>query len=167
MVRFLGWEDPLERDTATHSSTLAWRIPWMRGAWRTTVHRVAKSQTWLKWLSMNAQVFTPCGTSLPAFIAFSALQRAWIFSLHTTSLLDSQLNLFSELGLSLKARQEVIIKLQAWYYKPLLRSASTMNWQPSAEGGGRRENCSKNKVPSNVSTNYSSQKLNPRQCFSW
>ena len=27
-VRSLGWEDPLEEGTATHSSTLAWRIPW-------------------------------------------------------------------------------------------------------------------------------------------
>jgi len=26
-VRFLGWEDPLEEDMATHSSILAWRIP--------------------------------------------------------------------------------------------------------------------------------------------
>ena len=27
-VRSLGWEDPLEKEMATHSSTLAWRIPW-------------------------------------------------------------------------------------------------------------------------------------------
>ena len=29
-VLFLGWEDPLEKDVATHSSTsiLAWEIPW-------------------------------------------------------------------------------------------------------------------------------------------
>ena len=27
-VRSLGWEDPLEMGTATHSSILAWRIPW-------------------------------------------------------------------------------------------------------------------------------------------
>ena len=27
-VRSLGWENPLERGTATHSSILAWRIPW-------------------------------------------------------------------------------------------------------------------------------------------
>ena len=27
-VRFLGWEDPLEKGKATHSSILAWRIPW-------------------------------------------------------------------------------------------------------------------------------------------
>ena len=84
-VRFLTWEDPLEKGqtthsifltfpggsdgkesafnegdlgsipglgrltmdkgTATHSSILAWRIPMDRGAWCTTVHGVAKSQT--------------------------------------------------------------------------------------------------------------------------
>ena len=27
-VRALGWEDPLEKKTATHSSILAWEIPW-------------------------------------------------------------------------------------------------------------------------------------------
>ena len=27
-VGSLGWEDPLEEGTATHSSILAWRIPW-------------------------------------------------------------------------------------------------------------------------------------------
>ena len=27
-VRPLGWEDPLEKGRATHSSILAWRIPW-------------------------------------------------------------------------------------------------------------------------------------------
>ena len=27
-VQSLGWEDPLEKGKATHSSTLAWRIPW-------------------------------------------------------------------------------------------------------------------------------------------
>ena len=35
-VRSLGWEDPLEKEMATHSSILAWRA---------TVHGVAKSQT--------------------------------------------------------------------------------------------------------------------------
>ena len=28
-VRSLGWEDPLEKGTVTHSSILAWRIPWI------------------------------------------------------------------------------------------------------------------------------------------
>ena len=27
-VQSLGWEDPLEKEMATHSSTIAWTIPW-------------------------------------------------------------------------------------------------------------------------------------------
>ena len=27
-VQFLGWEDPLEKEMAIHSNTLAWKIPW-------------------------------------------------------------------------------------------------------------------------------------------
>ena len=38
-VQSLGWEDPLEKGKATHSSILAWRIPWMYG--------VVKSRTQL------------------------------------------------------------------------------------------------------------------------
>jgi len=41
----LSWEDPLEEGMATHTSILAWRIPMDRGAWKATVHRVAKSWT--------------------------------------------------------------------------------------------------------------------------
>ena len=33
----LGWGDPLEKEMATHSSNLAWKIPW-------SVHGVTKSQ---------------------------------------------------------------------------------------------------------------------------
>ena len=32
-VRSLGWEDPLEKGKATHSSSLAWRIPWTVSSW--------------------------------------------------------------------------------------------------------------------------------------
>ena len=28
-VQYLGWEDPLEKEMTTHSSTLTWKIPWM------------------------------------------------------------------------------------------------------------------------------------------
>ena len=28
-VQSLGWEDPLEKEMATYSSTLAWKIPWV------------------------------------------------------------------------------------------------------------------------------------------
>ena len=46
-VRSLGWEDPLEKGNATHSSILAWRIPWavlsmgsqrVRHSWATFTH---------------------------------------------------------------------------------------------------------------------------------
>ena len=33
-VRSVDWDDTLEKDMATHSSILAWRIPMDRGAWR-------------------------------------------------------------------------------------------------------------------------------------
>ena len=48
-VRSLSWKDPLEEGMATHSSVLAWRIPWTEepAGWA-TVHRVTKSQTRLK-----------------------------------------------------------------------------------------------------------------------
>ena len=43
-VQSLGWEDPLERERATHSSILVWKIPWTEGL---TVHGAAKSKTQL------------------------------------------------------------------------------------------------------------------------
>ena len=43
-----GREDPPEEDMATHSSILAWRIPWTEGGWWATAQGVAKSQTWLR-----------------------------------------------------------------------------------------------------------------------
>ena len=46
-VRSLGWEEPLEEGTVTHSSILVWRIPMDRGAWWAAVHGIAKSQTCL------------------------------------------------------------------------------------------------------------------------
>ena len=43
-VQFLGWEDPLEKEMATHSSILAWEIPWIEEPGG-LVHGVAKSCT--------------------------------------------------------------------------------------------------------------------------
>ena len=43
-VRSLGQEYPLEKGMATHSSILAWRIPWTE-KWWATVHGVAKNLT--------------------------------------------------------------------------------------------------------------------------
>ena len=59
-IRILGWEDPLEEGVATHSSILAWRIPWTEepGGWGgATVPRVTESQTQLKPLSTNPREY--------------------------------------------------------------------------------------------------------------
>ena len=54
-IRSLGWEDPLETGKATHSSILAWRIPW-------TGHGVTKSQT-----RLSDFHYTTLGVSLPSY----------------------------------------------------------------------------------------------------
>ena len=48
-VQSLDWEDSLEKEMATHSSILAWRIPWTEEPGRLhVVHGVTQSQTQLK-----------------------------------------------------------------------------------------------------------------------
>ena len=42
LVRSLCWKDPLEKGMVTHSSILAWRIPWTEEPGGFTVHFVAK-----------------------------------------------------------------------------------------------------------------------------
>ena len=44
-VQVLGQEDPLESGMTTHSSILAWRIPWTEEPGGATIHGVAKSRT--------------------------------------------------------------------------------------------------------------------------
>ena len=46
-VQFLGREDPLEKEMATHSSILAWEIPWAEEPGELKSMGVAKSQTLL------------------------------------------------------------------------------------------------------------------------
>ena len=45
--RSLGQEDPLEKEMATHSIILAWRVPWTENLWA-EVHGVKKSRTQLR-----------------------------------------------------------------------------------------------------------------------
>ena len=56
-VRSLGREDPLEKEMATHSSTLAWKIPWMEEPGRlqsTGLQKVRHDRaTSLSFLSLN------------------------------------------------------------------------------------------------------------------
>ena len=55
-VLSLGWEDPLEKETATLSSILAWRIPWTRSLVGYSP-QVAKSQTQLSDFTHSLRLF--------------------------------------------------------------------------------------------------------------
>ena len=64
----LGPGSSFGEGNTTHSSILAWRIPWpensmARGAWRATVHGVAKSQTRLKLLSIYLSSICVCSVT--------------------------------------------------------------------------------------------------------
>ena len=51
-VQFLEWEDPLEKEMATHSSILAWKVHGQR-SWLATVYGITKSLNTTKQLSMS------------------------------------------------------------------------------------------------------------------
>ena len=57
-VRSLGREDPLEKEMATHSSTLAWRTAWREEPGRLLVHGVAKSRTRLSDFTFTISIQT-------------------------------------------------------------------------------------------------------------
>ena len=67
-VQSLAWEDPVEKGKATHSSILAWRIPWT-----VTVPAVTKSQA--DWLSLS--LFFHFGVVFSGFILFGTLYASW------------------------------------------------------------------------------------------
>ena len=66
-VQSLGQEDPLEKEMATHSSTLAWKIPWTEEPGRSLVgvHGVAKSRTQLSdFTSLPLQTANNCKSEI-------------------------------------------------------------------------------------------------------
>ena len=68
-VRSLGQEDPLKKEMATHSSTLAWKIPWMEEPGG-PVHGVAKSQTQLSNFSLSQSVLLKEGLNYQTEVIF-------------------------------------------------------------------------------------------------
>ena len=52
-IQSLSWEDPLEKEMATHSSILAWENPMDRAAWQATVHGGLKESDMTELLNHN------------------------------------------------------------------------------------------------------------------
>ena len=66
---------PLEKGMATHSSILAWRIPWTEEPGGLQSMGVMKSRTWLKWLSMHALIHD---LYLEIFRSLNFQQSQWL-----------------------------------------------------------------------------------------
>ena len=85
----LGWEDTLEKGKATHSSTLAWRIPWMYSLWS------------LQRIGYNWAIFTFTFCSISSSNAYLVgcllLSHVWLFcDLRDCSLSDSSVHGISQ-----------------------------------------------------------------------
>ena len=52
-VQSLGWEDPLEKEMATHSTILVWKIPWNSGVWQAIVHGNPKESAMTERLTLS------------------------------------------------------------------------------------------------------------------
>ena len=67
-VRSLGQEDPLEKETATHSSILAWENPMDRGAWQATVNVVTESRTRLGTQALHTVTWKKAKSRIPTLL---------------------------------------------------------------------------------------------------
>ena len=74
-VQSLGWEGPLEKEMATHSSTLAWKIPWMEEPGRLQSIR-SQSRTQLSNFSLLFGTLLLPAYNSCAFIFFQTVDSA-------------------------------------------------------------------------------------------
>ena len=73
----LGWEDPLEKEMATHSSTLAWRIPWREEPGRLQSMGLQRAgYDWATSLSLSDSILKSRDIALPAKVH---LVKAMVF----------------------------------------------------------------------------------------
>ena len=94
-VRSLGQEDPLKKEMAIHSSIHALGSPMYRGAWRATVQRSEKSQTWHRdWARRRTTYPNP------------QCDGIWRWGLWETIGLDGVMRMGSHVGISALIRRE-------------------------------------------------------------
>ena len=94
-VQSLGWEDPLEKEMATHSSTLAWKIPWteepsrlqsmgsqrVRRDWANSLHFTSVNTQWILVSFPNERIkVVPLALEYPTQISMVALDHMVILS---------------------------------------------------------------------------------------
>ena len=73
----LGWEDPLEEGMATHSSILAWRIPWTEEAgW---LQSMKSRRVGCNWATDTFLYLDPIFLQWPHLSSFSLVPYAWLY----------------------------------------------------------------------------------------
>ena len=85
----LGWKDPLEKQMATHSRILAWRIPWTEepGGYSPWSHKESDTTEWLTFTSSLSGCFILLETTAKQQEMFKSLmikemQKKWDFTSH-------------------------------------------------------------------------------------
>ena len=102
-VRFLGGEDPLEKEMATHSSTLAWKIPWteepgglqsmgsqrVRHDWATSPSPslpsfpgCSYSASWGPWWAADSRLLLFCGPGTVSMTSLMASSYSFLRTFH-------------------------------------------------------------------------------------
>ena len=125
-VRSLGWEDPLEKEMATHSSILAWRIPWTEES--TELQESDKTE----WPTLSLS-FLSCVLQLCTASSVLKSKMKWMFG-HLIKLSNCGLIFF----LSLSKLHEQMIRLcfshflSTCWLPSCLQLGSTLHFAPSS-----------------------------------
>ena len=92
-VQSLGWEDPLEKEKATHSGTLAWKIhwteelvgynPWGHTSWTPLVDQTTYKGIWGEWLPELS--YMQSIKSMPNIWAFEDIPNYYVLMLYLQS----------------------------------------------------------------------------------
>ena len=96
-VRALGWEDPLEKEMAIHSSTVAWKIPWTEEPGRLqSMGSQRVGHDWATSLSLSSNMISYLGISSPVLCKFES-EVGGTAQLHlTASETQMQMNTFRD-----------------------------------------------------------------------
>ena len=90
-LRFLGWEDSLEKEMATHPSIFVWKIPWTEELGKLQLKGLQKNQTWLSDWTTKTINHSIILKNISVIISFSckvfhkflskwkSLSRVWLF----------------------------------------------------------------------------------------
>ena len=110
-VRSLGWQDPLEKGTATHAGVVAWRIPWTERPGR--LQSVgSQSRTWLRDIHFHINQDTKGGISIWALAVQPC--RAYCAGLNDVPV-KTRVHLYINLGLLTILQQFRIREMYIYY----------------------------------------------------